>query len=256
MIYKIKIICIFLLIHFSSSATVKTPLILNDIVWPPFFFNNDEQSFKGIAKEILDKCIDPQKYRQKFIKLPIKRTHFYMQSGEIDISVYSYKKNREASVIYSKQPMFSSEYGFVVREGSNIEINKLSDLSPYVIGHLAGLSHTPEILQIIEQKRLSQQVYDGYHIDDMFKQLLAHKPRFDVMINSKETFYWRAKALGITSKISVLDYQIKRKKYFLTVSKASKNIKDKEKFLNNFDTCIIDLKKQGEYQRILKKYGA
>ena len=178
-----------------------------------------------------------------------------MQSGEIDISIYSYNKFRKDFVIYSKEPMFTSDYGFVVSAESSIEINELNDLSPYVIGHLSGLSHTPEIMQIIKDKRLKKQVFDGYNVDAMFKQLLAEKPRFDIMINSKETFYWRANVLNIKSKVRVLDYNIKVKNYFLTVSKASKNIENKEQFLNNFDACLVKIKEQGQYKEILAKYG-
>jgi len=250
-----KSIIVYLFICFSSFTSAKTSLLLNDINWPPFFFNNNESSLKGIAKEILEKCIDNNSYHQRFMPLPVKRTHLYMQSGEVDISIYSYKKSREDFVIYSKQPMFISDYGFVVRADSNIDINHLNDLSPYVIGHLAGLSHTPEIMNIIDMKRLNNQVVDGYSIDGMFKSLLLTPSGFDVMINSKETFFWRAKALDITSEVKVLDYTIKQKKYFLTVSKASKNIKDKVAFLDGFDACIIRLKKDGSYKQILNKYG-
>ncbi|WP_182243827.1 ABC transporter substrate-binding protein [Colwellia sp. BRX8-7] len=255
MIYKKRIILFLLLACFKVSASMRVPLILNDIDWPPFFLNNEEESLKGVAKDILEKCVDNKVYQQKFIKLPVKRTHVYMQSGEIDISIYSYNKFRKDFVIYSKEPMFTSDYGFVVSAESSIEINELNDLSPYVIGHLSGLSHTPEIMQIIKDKRLKKQVFDGYNVDAMFKQLLAEKPRFDIMINSKETFYWRANVLNIKSKVRVLDYNIKVKNYFLTVSKASKNIENKEQFLNNFDACLVKIKEQGQYKEILAKYG-
>jgi len=257
MTYKTKFILFLLLTQISilTNASVTKPLVLNDINWPPFFFNEKGASLEGIAKEIIANCIDQQEYNPEFIKLPVKRTHIYMQSGKIDISVYSFKKSRKEFLIYGKQPMFVSDYGFLVRADSNIEIKQLSDLTPLTIGHLAGLSHTPEIMSIIDKKRLKQQVVDGYSVDAMFKQLLAETPRFDVMINSKETFYWRAKSLGISEKVNVLDYQIKQKSYYLTVSKSSKNIQNKQQFLADFDTCLINIKKNGKYQKILSGYG-
>jgi hypothetical protein len=36
----------------------------------------------------------------------------------------------------------------------------------------------------------------------MFAQLLSSTPRFDIMANSKQTFYWRTKNLGIAHKIN------------------------------------------------------
>ena len=246
---------VFICFCFSANAAEKVTLELNDIDWPPYFVNQPSSPLKGIAKELLAHCINPEKYQKNFTVLPIKRTHIYMHQGVLDISIYSYKKERESFVFYSKEPMFTSGYGFVVRADSDIKIKQLSDLSPYVIGNLAGLSHTPEILTILKNKRQNNQVIDGYSIDAMFDQLLAHTPRFDLMINAKETFYWRAKELGITRQVKMLDYPIQRKPYFLTLSKASKNINNKQQFLDDFDNCLINLKSGDKYHKILAKYG-
>jgi hypothetical protein len=61
----------------------------------------------------------------KYIKLPVKRTHLYMRSGELDISLYSLKKEREAFVVYLKVPVFTTEYGFAVRSDSKLTLKRL-----------------------------------------------------------------------------------------------------------------------------------
>jgi hypothetical protein len=58
----------------------------------------------------------------------------------------------------------------------------------------------------------------------MFAQLLSSTPRFDIMANSKQTFYWLANSLGIANKIKVLHFTKDFKKYFITVSKNTQNI--------------------------------
>lgn len=238
-----------------TSLLYADTLILNDIDWPPYLFPESNSQFPGLSKDVLNECLPKKDFKLQYNKLPIKRTHRYMQSGELDISLYSYKKEREAFVVYSKVPIFTTEYGFAMRADSNIKIEKLDDLQPLVIGHLAGLTHTPEVLEIIEKKRLKGEVSEGHSIDAMFMQLLSTTPRFDVMPNSKQTFLWRAKSLGLSDKIKISDFTLAIKEYFVTVSKSTKNISDISGFLGNLDRCITDMQQDGRYTQILKKYG-
>jgi len=253
-----RLSCIALLILVNLSLSLQAtpiPVTINDIKWPPFFFPNLEGKYKGLGKELLTLCINNEKYKLNYTTLPVKRTHLYMKSGQLDIAVYSHKTSREQFVIYGKEPIFMSEYGFVSVKDQNIKLNRIADLYLYQFGNLAGISHTPEILKIIEEKRLHDEVTEGYDIDSMFGQMLTNPPRFQVMANSKETFKWRAKQLGITDQVTVHPLTVTEKAYFLTVSKKGQAIKDKQGFLDNVDLCIKQLKSSQQYQEIAAKYG-
>ncbi len=239
----------------SQSTELNKPIFLNDLKWPPFFFPNLENNQTGFGKEILTQCIEEQNFDISFKFLPIKRTHTYMQSGDIDVSIYSYNKNRESFVYYGQEPLFISSYGLASRKSDNITINKLSDITPYVFGDLAGLSHTKELRKIIEAKRTKDEVTTAYDLDAMFGQLLTNPQRFQIMASSKETLKWRSIQLNITEKVTVHDFTIKEKPYFVTVSKFSKNIKEPQIFLKNIDTCIKTLKENNTYAEVAKKYG-
>ncbi|QOL24513.1 ABC transporter substrate-binding protein [Thalassotalea sp. LPB0316] len=246
---------ILLLLFCTRLLAAPTQVTINDIKWPPFFFPNLEGSLPGLGKELLTTCINNEQYQLNYLTLPVKRTHLYMKSGQLDVAVYSHKISREQFVIYGKEPIFLSEYGFVSVKDQNIEINQINDLYRYQFGNLSGISHTPEILKIIEEKRLHDEVTEGYDIDAMFGQMMTSPPRFQVMANSKETFKWRAKQLGITDKVTVHPLTVKTKAYYLTVSKKGTAIKDKQAFLDAVDTCIKALKANDGYQTIASKYG-
>jgi len=238
-----------------TSLLYANTLNLNDIDWPPYLFPESNNQLPGLGKDVLNECLPKKHFRLRFNKLPVKRTHRFMQSGELDISLYSYKKEREAFVVYGKVPIFTTEYGFAMRADSDINIEKLEDLQPLMVGHLAGLTHTPELLAIIEQKRLVGEISEGHSIDAMFAQLLSSTPRFDIMPNTKQTFYWRAKSLGVSDKIKVSDFTVAQKDYFVSVSKSTTNISDISSFLNNFDNCITQMHVDGRYAALLRKYG-
>ena len=178
-----------------------------------------------------------------------------MEHGLIDLTVYSYRQSREEILYYSKEPIFSSEYGFLVRADSDIDIKKLEDVKPYQIGHLAGLTYTVDYMDIIDEKIKLNQVSIGHSLESMFLQLLAPTPRFEIMADSKSTFNWFAHKKGVSDKVKVLDYTLKNKDYFITISKRSKNIENPLKLLNETDACIQKLKQDGSYKAILTKYG-
>lgn len=216
---------------------------------------NNQQEGPGLAKEIINLCTQRSKHNVEYRELPVKRTHHFMEMGEIDVTIYSYKEERENIIYYAKEVLFTSEYGFMVRADSEINIEKLTDLKPYVIGHLAGLTYTPELKKIIDDKAEIEQLVTGHSLKAMFDQLLADTPRFELMADSKSTFFWEAKKLGVTEKIKVLDFNIKNKAYYITVSKRSKNIKNPKEFLDKIDICLRDIKNNGVYKAILAKYG-
>jgi polar amino acid transport system substrate-binding protein len=247
-----KYVCLILLCCLSASAK---QLHTSDTKWPPYFFPKLEQSLPGYAKEILNHCITQLGYELSYKSLPIKRTHVYMRSGEIDINLYSYNESRKAFVVYGKEPLFVSKYGFASKASDKIEITQLTDLYKYHIGNLAGLSHTPALRTIIEEQRKQGLVTDGYDLDSMFGQMLATPQRFQIMANSTSTFQWRAKQLGIENEIKVHDFIAAEKPYYLTVSKSTEAIDDIDLFLNNMDSCIVTFKASQKFKALQRKYG-
>lgn len=245
----------FLKLLFISTHVIGQAININNIEWPPFFFSNIKKGQQGFGKEILNFCLSQHGYSYQYKTLPIKRTHTYMQMGEIDISIYSYKKERDMYVHFGKEPIFTSTYGLMSKKEDNIKIEKFDDINKYTIGHLSGLTHTPELLELIKQKAQKNEVSFGLRLDDMFQQMFAIPPRFQLMPNSKETFLWRAKQLGVTEQITVHDFVLAEKNYYVAVSKFSKNIPHPNELLNNIDSCIRKLKLSGLYQQKASKYG-
>lgn len=254
--YSLVAIMMVVMLGHKTNATEQV-LNINDVNWPPYFFiDNDTKKYTlGIGKEVLNYCLAKSGYKPNYIRLPVKRTHHYMKEGILDITVYSHRKSREEILYYANEPIFNAEYGFLVRADSDIKIKNLNDILPYQIGHLDGLTYTPDYMKIVNQKLLLKEVTVAHNLKAMFAQLLAPTPRFDIMADSKATFHWFAKMQGVSDKIKVLDYNLKNKDYFITVSKKSKNIRDPKQLLNTLDSCLKGMKQDGSYQAILSKYG-
>jgi ABC-type amino acid transport substrate-binding protein len=231
------------------------PLQLNDIDWPPYFFPDRSQYKPGLGKTLLTSCIKQLGYDFNYNHLPIKRTHYYMQTGELDITVYSYQTAREDAVVYGKEPMFINAYGFAVKSDSRIQINKVDDISTLTFGHLAGLTHTEELHPVLQKMTAQSKVVETYELNATLRQLVTTPPRIDITANSKATLLWRIKELGLSNQISVLDFELAAKPYYVAVSKNSKTIQNATEFVQQFDRCLQDMKQNGQYHDIAETYG-
>ena len=247
------IVCIMLLYFSAVDASEK--IIIDNPDWPPFFFGSDKNAPKGIGREIIEMALKKDGEKFHFERFPIKRANFYLKSGNIDIGLYSYKKKREAFVYYSKEPLFSTKYRFMVRSDSSIKVRSYKDLNFLVFGYLDGLSFTPELLTVIKRKKKYNEVVNLYSLNSLLRGLAGKIQIFDITADSESTLLWKANTMKIRDKVKILDYEIGSKIYYLVISKKSKNIIDKKRFLKNFDSFLKAIKRDGTYGKIFTKYG-
>ncbi|MCP4163198.1 MAG: ABC transporter substrate-binding protein [Deltaproteobacteria bacterium] len=254
---RISLFCfiLFLILQISESANSSESIVIDNADWPPYFFGGDKEMPMGIGREIIETCLRKNGIKFEFHRYPIKRANIYIRKGVIDICIYSYRKKREDFLIYSKESLFRTEYRFMVKSDSNIKIKSLKDLGPLKFGYLDGLTFTPELFKIINDKKKKKEIYYAYSLKQLFKGLLGKYQRFDITADSKATFQWKSKKLNVQGKFKILDYDIGSKDYFITISKKSKRVKNKKKFLESFDKCLREMKKNGTYSKILLKYG-
>jgi polar amino acid transport system substrate-binding protein len=231
-----------------SSDAVR----INDNDWPPYFFKGRENAPKGLGKELLEACIPKTGYEYRFSHLPIKRMWGSIQSGELDINIFSYRPDRESMLHYGKEPIYTASYRPVVRASSKLSIESIQDFRGLKLGHLAGLKYSPEFLSYVEGKVQNGQVYVSNSNQAILRMLLAG--RIDVFVNTNDTVLWNAKGLGVGKHIKILDFDVQSGDYFVTLSKRSGRIEDKKRFLQIVDECLIDLKKTGQYAEILNRY--
>ncbi len=247
--------CMLLVLCISSARCPASVLQLNDIDWPPYFFPGSHQAQPGIGKALLTLCLQQLGYEFNYNNLPIKRTHYYMQTGELDITVYSYLAAREDAVLYGTEPIFISSYGFAVKADSGIKITKIDDITKLTFGHLAGLSHTIELNRLLIRMRALNKVVESYDLNATLQQLVHSPARIDITANSKETLLWRISSLGLSDQIRVLDFELASKAYYIAVSKNSTVITEPQQFVQQFDACLRGLKQSGQYNRIASRYG-
>lgn len=238
----------------AKSADEK-PIVLNDNDWPPFFFGGRDGGPHGAAKDMLEMCLPATGRRTVFRNFPIKRMRRDIESGDLDVNIYSYEKTRDSYVFFGTEPIFRSSYQPVVRADSTITINRISDFDALKLGHQEGLSYSPAFKAYVEGRAKAGTLDTSDSEESNFKKLLAG--RFDIYVSSTPTVLWLAKEQGLREHIKVLDFAIKRADYFITFSKTSKHLSTAQKkaFLGAVDDCVKQLKQDGTHANILESYG-
>lgn len=234
--------CLFFLFFILSQVILAAPptVRLNDNDWPPYFFGGRQGEPRGLAKELLEICMPTTGYQFQFTFYPIKRMRKYMESGELDINIYSYRPSRELFLIFGKEPIFSASYKPVARKESNISINSINDFEKYLVGHLLGFRYSPEFYNYIQHREKQGSLLTTSKSEYILELLMER--RIDVYVETTAGALYYAKKLGITDKIEIVDFDIKTSNYYVSVSKRSNRIKNKKNFLNKLDACIAETK--------------
>ena len=242
----------FFLADTTKANHVSAPLILNDPLWPPFFYSGAPDQPTGFAKDIISICLDKNEVPFQFKFHPIKRMRVGMEQGLIDVNIYSYKKAREEFLYFGKEKIFQSSYVPFVRADSSIKINKISDFDPLKLGHLIGLRYSEEYYDYIQTRKTQRTLDEAPNHESNIRKLVFN--RIDIFVSSKASTLYVAKQLGLQDKIKPLDYVVQSSDYFFTLSKKSPRVIDPEKLLPAVDQCLKDLKSSGTYCQIAKRY--
>jgi ABC-type amino acid transport substrate-binding protein len=226
------------------------PIQINDVNWIPFFMQGER---KGFAHEIMQAFLDEQKLAHEFVLLPPPRTEDYMKAGQIDLCVYSYKKEREEFIWYGKEAIFSISYRIPVRSDAKLPIKGLEDLKGYRLGRTRGIAYTPEITEFLDRKEIVAKTATTKDLTSQIRMLAAG--HLDAIIESTSSIGWEVSELGLAQKIQFVGAVISSKPYFLTISKASTSIPNGPHLLAAFDAWFRKFKTKPEYAALAQKYG-
>jgi len=237
----------------SYAEDEKPTLLIADNDWRPWFNGPENVESPGFAKEIIQRCVTVAGYDPTFKQFPIKRMISMMQSGAMDISIFSFKPGRTEFLAYSSEPLFFESYVPFVKKGSGIKIKKIADFDPLRLGHMNGLTYSKDYFAYIKQRQKAKKI--DITIDSESNILKLASGRIDVFVDTRASVTSLLNRMGLTDQIKSVDYTVKSGEYFITLSKQSKNVPDIPGFLAEIDDCIKNMKNNLEYSELAAHYG-
>lgn len=235
-------------VSFGRALTVSAP------DWPPFFIQESKTS-RGMGWEILSQCgekIDPN---VTFDMYPIRRMFKYMELGELDINIMSYKQDRAKIVEYGKEVVFSNSYGVWTGNHVTTPIRRLADLDGLSLGQLVGLRPSDQVRDYFAKRLKRNGAQESLELNDPDQviKMLANK-RLDATIISSPEIRWRSKKLGLHQKIKNTNYSVQTQDYFFVISKQSPFYRKDPTIIRRLDTCVKTMKLSGRWQALKRQY--
>ena len=243
-----------LLVSVSSLASARS-LTVSAPDWPPFYIHEDNSKGKGMAWEILEICASRIDKNAVFDMYPIRRMFKYMERGELDVNLMSFKPDRAKTLDYGKELVFENQYDVWARASLKKPIKSIADLNNLSIAQMVGLRPSDEFRSWFDNRLKSNSPIETLqlnHPEQVF-EMLAHD-RIDATVISSQEARWRTKRMGISSKVKDTGFSLKSHSYFVVIAKESPLYKQDPGILGRMDQCVRDLKANGTWARLKAHY--
>lgn len=229
------IITFFVLINILFAETI---LLASD-PYPPFISSNKS----GVLKEIVEEAFKIKGYNLKIEVTNWPRAYELSVKGVYDglIGIH-YSIEREKNFIFS-QPVIYNELSFFSLKSNNININ---ELEAYKIGTVKGYSYSKEFNENLNIRKI-----EALNVNDNIRALINNRVNLIIESTYVLNYLLNNDFKAYKNKIDLIKPFSKKPLYIALVKK---NISS-EIIIKDFNEGLDEIKKNGTYTRLLKKYN-
>ena len=235
----------------SATTPIKdndgTLLFVGEQDYAPISFTENDEVV-GISPDIIREVFRRMGYKVKLQLVPWKRAQEMVKYGEADGFFSPYKSTeRENHYVFPKEPLLIEKNVFMVRKDSTITYDgDISKLNQYGIGTLIGYA----ILENYIEKKLINNIDRSINVESSLHKLINGERKVDIIVNTDYILWYTAKKMKITSSVKELPSPLAEEPSYLAFSKE----KDYTEIIAKFEIELQNMKKDGTYKKIIKKY--
>ncbi|MCG8572134.1 MAG: transporter substrate-binding domain-containing protein [Spirochaetes bacterium] len=242
---KLTCIILILLLSFSLFAANKT-INLATINWEPY--SGESLPGHGFFSEIIVEAFVAVGYDVKFTYLPWARALKATKEGEFDGIMDAYLKPDRLAYLEYPDVVWKVEEDFItLKSNKKVKFDgNLSSMKNVVIGTLNGTAQEKEL----KENGLTIQSVNS--IDKAVKMLITG--RIDAMLIAKSIFWYNLEKVDPNfnrNKISILSPPYKVYDMYVAFSKKAGDYKT---LTADFNKGLAMIKKNGKFNRIVKKH--
>ncbi|MCK5311254.1 MAG: amino acid ABC transporter substrate-binding protein [Desulfobacteraceae bacterium] len=238
-------IVLMILFFLVSKAYAMEKIRIATLNWEPYI--GQTITNEGFMAEVTREIFKRVGYKVEYIYLPWKRAVKMAEQGKFDGYFPAYwSKQREEKSIFTNS-IISGPVVFFKIKGSDISFKKLEALKPYRIGVVHGFVNTTEFdkADYLNKEKVTTNLQN-------IKKLFAG--RIDLIVIDKYVgLYLLNKHMPHrVGEIESLAPPLQDKKLYICMSKKTKHVNKK---LVCFNKGLKEIKEDGTFDKILKKYG-
>ncbi|MBF0572938.1 MAG: transporter substrate-binding domain-containing protein [Desulfamplus sp.] len=234
-------------IFFSASIVFcETTITLATLDWQPFYASDLPENgfFAALSREAFKRA----GYKMEIAFVPWKRALEMATKGHYDGLLGAYYNEERAGTFYFPDPVSKNDENFVQKKGAGISYTKLEDLKQYKIGGLRGSAPVVELLEKgfkVEETR----------IDELsIKKLNAG--RIDLIIIGKQQLNYLLSNVEdlktLQGAFEIIEPPFQSLDLFCPITKKRA---DGQEIVKNFNKALQEMKADGTYDKILKRFG-
>ncbi|WP_316675807.1 transporter substrate-binding domain-containing protein [uncultured Tolumonas sp.] len=238
--------CFFILL-FSKTAWCQTTLQLVTLEYPPYILQTGD-SAQGLTIDIVNEIFTRMNIPITYHFLPWTRSLHLLETKQVD-ALFTIKKTkeREATMLFPKEPLISQDYVFFVKKKSNVVFDgNYSSLANLRIGVVDKTSYGNKFDTAVANN-VFKRLDSAPNYELTFKKLLGD--RVDAVICSRLVGISMLNKLGGLDKVQISGPPSETTVSYLVFSRKPENTQLAE----NFDKIVNQMKVDGTINRILNK---
>lgn len=239
-----------LISNFCLAANNTITLVADE--WPPFNIAPASEK-EGYIVDVARKVFESQGYEVIYKIVPWKRAIQMTRSGEYDGAIGA-SKTDAVGFVFPAEELAQNKLAFYVKKGETWRYNGHTSIMNTTIGTIAGYDYRPWLLDYIETNKNNpakvQVLYGDEPLRRNLGKLLAGQIK--VVVDTEAAIRHISEEMKIQDQIECAGYGDEPAMIYIAFSPSKQESADYARILSE---GIIELRKTGELQKFLNKYG-
>jgi polar amino acid transport system substrate-binding protein len=178
--------------------------------------------------------------------IPWARALKEVEDGKADVVMGAYYNEERAQKYYYSDRIYSLDLGLIARPGLDVlKYESLRELSAYKIGVSRGFANSEEF-DAADYLNKDVATFPNLNIRKLFRG------RIDMAVMNFDLFRYEAKKEGFCiSDVTFMDPPLSTEGLYVM---ASRNIRDGEKIIEDFNRGLLAIRQNGEFDRIVNRF--
>lgn len=250
--YKKRLL--FFLILISITVSSKEILTFSADSWCPYNCSMESKNL-GYMVDILKKVFNGETYEVKYQTMNWSRAILEGRSGEVDGIIGAYKSDAEDFIFPSISQGVAQEV-FIVKKKNSWTYSGIKSLDEVTLGVIRDYSYGVNLDSYIAKNKTNfnrvQIVSGDSPLERNIRKLLNN--RISAVIENENVINWfLQKNPGLKDKVRFAGKRFTKTKVYVAFS--PKNEEKSRKLANKLSNSYEEMKKNGELEVILEKYG-
>ena len=230
----------------SANSLCPSPLQVGWDDWPPYHYRAPDGTLKGFAIEVLQQVTQKMNCQLQFRERPWRRQLQEIEQGEAHIAMEAYYNDERAKYAIFSDAYNPSTVTLWIRPDQTITVSNIGTLltSGFQLGITKDFFYGSEF----EPYRHQPNVETVLTEETNYAKL--QKGRIDGFLGDRLATTWGLKQHHLERKIKAAELSIYSAPAFFIFSKRSVS----PEFIDAFNQSLRQMKKNGEYQKILDNY--